>query len=172
VPWCDNGSHVNSQSLGQLYRVYYPATILAKAPSNRRTRLCSSAAPNAQAHQQSSDSYYWELEHADATGNSKTPRMIQLRRDVSTTEKRTTMLMCAPNCDHTPIGCRQPTHLPIEVPTLFSWLLSRTLLEEESTKWLFRMPQWMLYSSSTHSIMIISWSAFFFALRILGRDSF
>jgi hypothetical protein len=57
------------------------------------------------------------------------------------------------NYDHTPIECRQPTHLPIEVPTLFSWLLSRTLLEEESTKWLLkklRMPQWMLHSSSTH----------------------
>jgi hypothetical protein len=83
----------------------------------------------------------------------QTPRRIQLSRDVSTMEKRTTMLMCAPDCDHTPIGCRQPTHLPIEVPTLFSWLLDRTLLAEESTKWLLkkiRMPQWMLHSSSTH----------------------
>jgi hypothetical protein len=83
----------------------------------------------------------------------QTPRRIQLSRDVSTVEKRATMLMCAPNCDHTPIGCRQPTHLPTEVPTLFSWLLGRTLLEEESTKWLLkklRMPQWMLHSSSTH----------------------
>jgi hypothetical protein len=83
----------------------------------------------------------------------QTPRRIQLNGDVSTTEKRTTMLMCAPNCDHTPIGCHQPTHLPIEVPTLFSWLLGRILLEEESTKWLLkklRMPQWMLHTSSTH----------------------
>jgi hypothetical protein len=83
----------------------------------------------------------------------QTPWRIQLSRDVSTTEKRTTTLMCAPNYDHTPIECRQPTHLPIEVPTLFSWLLSRILLEEESTKWLLkklRMPQWMLHTSSTH----------------------
>jgi hypothetical protein len=83
----------------------------------------------------------------------QTPRRIQLSGDVSTMEKRTTMLMCAPNCDHTPIRCRQPTHLPIKVPTLFSWLLGRTLLEEESTKWLLkklRMPQWMLHPSSTH----------------------
>jgi hypothetical protein len=83
----------------------------------------------------------------------QTPQRIQLSRDVSTMEKRTTMLMCDPNCDHTAIGCCQPTHLPIEVPTLFSWLLGRTLLEEESTKWLLkklRMPQWMLHSSSTH----------------------
>jgi hypothetical protein len=73
----------------------------------------------------------------------QTPRRIQLSGDVSITEKRTTMLMCAPNCDHTLIGCQQPTHLPIEVSTLFSWLLGRTLLEEESTKWVLknlRMP--------------------------------
>jgi hypothetical protein len=83
----------------------------------------------------------------------QTPWRIQLSGDVSTTKNRTTMLMCAPNCDHTSIGCRQPTHLPIEVSTLFSWLLSRILLEEESTKWLLkklRMPQWMLHTSSTH----------------------
>jgi hypothetical protein len=83
----------------------------------------------------------------------QTPLRIQLSGDVSTTERRTTMLMCAPNCDHTLIGCRQPTHLPIEVSTMFSWLLGRTLLEEESTKLLLkklRMPQWMLHSSSTH----------------------
>jgi hypothetical protein len=83
----------------------------------------------------------------------QTPWRIQLSGDVSSTEKRTTMLMCAPNCDHTPIGCRQPAHLLVEVPTLFSWLLGRTLLEEESTKWLLkklRLPQWMLHSSSTH----------------------
>jgi hypothetical protein len=84
----------------------------------------------------------------------QTPQRTQLSGDVSTTEKRTTMLMCAPNSDHTPIGCRQPTHLPIEVPTLFSWLIGRTLLEEDSTNWLMkklRMPQWLLHSSSTHN---------------------
>jgi hypothetical protein len=43
----------------------------ASAPSNRRTRLCSSAAPGDQAHRQSLDSYYWEPEHAKATDNSK-----------------------------------------------------------------------------------------------------
>jgi hypothetical protein len=83
----------------------------------------------------------------------QTPRRIQLSRDVSNVEKRTAMLICAPNYDHTPIGCRQPTHRPIEVSILFSWLLSRTILEEESTKWMLKklkMPQRMLHSSSTH----------------------
>jgi hypothetical protein len=99
----------------------------------------------------------------------QTPRRIQLSKDVSTTEKRTTMLMCATNCDHTPIGCRQPTHLPIEVPTLFSWLLGKILLEEESTKWLLKklkMPQWMLHTSSTH---IPFWS-FFDLLSFLSES--
>jgi hypothetical protein len=88
----------------------------------------------------------------------QTPWRIQLSRDVSTVEKRATMLMCAPNCNHTPIECRQPTHVPIEVQTLFLWPLSRTLLEEESTKWWMKklmMPQWLLHYSSTH---IALWS--------------
>jgi hypothetical protein len=100
----------------------------------------------------------------------QTPWRIQLSWDVSIMEKRTTMLMCAPNCDHIPIGCRQAAHLPKEVPTLFSWLLGRTSLEEESTKWLLkklRMPQRMLHSSSTH---IPFWS-FLDLLSFLLRES-
>jgi hypothetical protein len=82
----------------------------------------------------------------------QTPQRIQLSEGVSTVKRRATMLMCAPNHDHTPIRCHQPTHHPIEVPTLFPWLIGRTLLEEESTKWLLnklRMLQWMVQSSST-----------------------
>jgi hypothetical protein len=76
VPICDTAlmwqwCHVNSQLPGKLYRVYYPVAIPTKAPSNQRTRLCSSAAPGNQAHEQSSDSYCWEPEHVEAACNSK-----------------------------------------------------------------------------------------------------
>jgi hypothetical protein len=80
------------------------------------------------------------------------PWRIQLSEDVSTPERRAIMLMCAPNCDRIPIRCHQPTHLPIEMPTLFLWLPGRTLLEEESTKGLLKkltMPQWLVHTSQT-----------------------
>jgi hypothetical protein len=127
----------------------------AKAPSNRRTRLCSFTASSEQAHRQSLDSYCWEPEHADDAGNSKhhegssQAEMFQLQR-------KGPLCSCVPQ---TMIGCRQPTHLPIELPTLCSWRLDRTLLEEESTKWLLKKLRMPLMNATllvnSYSILII-----------------